>query len=200
MGADGNPVFGICAIPHLGPEVFHYAGMATHRDREEAGAGTNARPRDILAENLKTLMAASSKLSTFPDIIRASNGKISNGTLDRIRRKESATGVDSLEPLAEVFGMQAWQLLVPGLSAVEGPDGRLIVRGLPDWPLGLVDRQRYYVLGAPDQAYVQGKMVAAIEELELHLHPAGNDDEKLAAGALLKPKGVAPGRRRTGTR
>ena len=74
------------------------------------------RPRDILAANLKTLMAAKEDLARFPDITKASHGKLTNGTLDRIRRADAGVSVDRLEDLAEVFKLQPWQLLVEGLN------------------------------------------------------------------------------------
>lgn len=74
------------------------------------------RPRDILAANLKTLMAARDDLARFPDITEASHGKLTNGTLDRIRRADVGVSVDRLDDLAEVFNLQPWQLLVEGLN------------------------------------------------------------------------------------
>lgn len=153
------------------------------------------RPRDILAGNLKTLMGAS-RMATFADIIRESQGKITNGTLDRIRRAESATSVDNLEILAEVFGIQAWQLLVPGLRATLGADGMPEVYNLPDWPFDMVDRERYFALQEPQRAYVQGKLATAIEERE---GPLGHDRvEQLASEAVLRPiKKSPPSARKT---
>lgn len=77
------------------------------------------RPRDILAENLKTLMAAKGML--FPEITAASSGKLTNGTLDRIRRAKVAVTLDKLGDLAEAFKLEPWQLLVEGLNPEELP-------------------------------------------------------------------------------
>jgi hypothetical protein len=85
------------------------------------------RPRDVLARNLEKLMAATPALSTFPQITSAGGG--SNGTLDRIRRKQIATGVDNLAPLAAAYGLQAWELLVPTLAAAPGTDVRPVISG-----------------------------------------------------------------------
>ena len=68
-------------------------------------------PRHILAANLRRLMATTPALDTLPKITAASG--ISNGTLDRIRRAAVATRVDELQPLAQAFGLQPWQLLLP---------------------------------------------------------------------------------------
>jgi hypothetical protein len=73
-----------------------------------------ARPRDILAENLKTLMAASADLRVLPRLTLKSG--VSNGTLDRTRRAASAINVDDLGRVAAAFDLEAWQLLVPNLD------------------------------------------------------------------------------------
>jgi hypothetical protein len=87
------------------------------------------RPRDVLAENLKKLMAGTPELSTFPQITKAGGG--SNGTLDRIRRKTTATSVDNLEPLAGVFGLEPWHLLLDTLAVQDGK-----VAGIPRYKEG----------------------------------------------------------------
>jgi transcriptional regulator with XRE-family HTH domain len=74
------------------------------------------RPRDVLAENLKALMAARPDRSRFQEITAASGGALTNGTLDRIRRAEVAITLDRLEDLAKAFGLEPWQLLVQGLN------------------------------------------------------------------------------------
>lgn len=90
------------------------------------------RPRDVLAENFINLMKATPAYSKFPAITRKGGG--ANGTLDRIRRAEAAIGIDNLEPLAQVFGLQAWQLLVPGLVLETGTPDKPKVLGPPAWP------------------------------------------------------------------
>ena len=77
------------------------------------------RPRDILAANLRSLMAARSDLNTLPKITARSG--VSNGTLDRIRRAVVSTRVDELEPLGKVFGLPAWEMLRPPSQAPLSP-------------------------------------------------------------------------------
>jgi transcriptional regulator with XRE-family HTH domain len=67
------------------------------------------RPRDILANNLRALMAARPDLNTLPKITAHSG--VSNGTLDRIRRAVVSTRVDELEKLGRAFGVEPWELL-----------------------------------------------------------------------------------------
>ena len=77
------------------------------------------RPRDILAANLRALMATRSDLNTLPKITARSG--VSNGTLDRIRRAVVSTRVDELEPLGKVFGLPAWEMLRPPNQAPLSP-------------------------------------------------------------------------------
>ncbi|HEY8356509.1 MAG TPA: hypothetical protein VIL30_03520 [Ramlibacter sp.] len=143
------------------------------------------RPREVLAENLKTLMSASARLRTIPEIVQACNSAISNGTLDRIRRADASTGIDTLEPLAALFGLDAWQMLVPGLRAEVGPDGLPVVFGLPGWPFEMVDQARYQQLREPAKVYAQAKMMAAIEEREAAPLRSSAREDELARGAVL---------------
>ena len=77
------------------------------------------RPRDILAANLRTLMAAHPDLDTLPKITARSG--VTNGTLDRIRRAVASTRVDELEKLGKAFGIEAWELLRPRGHAALSP-------------------------------------------------------------------------------
>lgn len=76
--------------------------------------------REILSKNLYTLMKESPRfahLSTIQKIVVASGGKLANGTVGRMTKGDAPTDVDRLGELAEVFGLQAWQLLVPDIKA-----------------------------------------------------------------------------------
>jgi len=75
--------------------------------------------RQILATNLKALMASHPALDTFKKIVEA--GGPTNGTLDRIRRMESGASIDQLDTLAKVYGLEPWQLLVPNLDPTNPP-------------------------------------------------------------------------------
>jgi transcriptional regulator with XRE-family HTH domain len=77
------------------------------------------RQKEILAENLTRLMNESRDLRTIKQLSEAS--KVSTGTIDRIRRAESAAGVDTVGMLAEAFGLTAWQMLVPDLHPTNPP-------------------------------------------------------------------------------
>jgi hypothetical protein len=76
-------------------------------------------PRDILAANLKALMAAHPDLNTLPKITQ--KGGPPNGVLDRMRRADAACRIDSVAQVARVFGLQTWQMLVPNLDPAQLP-------------------------------------------------------------------------------
>jgi len=64
-----------------------------------------------VAANLIALMQQRADLDRLPKLTKATG--ISNGTLDRWRRAAVSAGVDELQPLAEAFGLEVWELLVP---------------------------------------------------------------------------------------
>jgi transcriptional regulator with XRE-family HTH domain len=86
------------------------------------------RPRDILASNLRALMAARPDLDTLPKITARCG--VTNGTLDRIRRAVVSTRVDELERLGKAFGMEAWELLRPHGHAKLSPLALLLAAHL----------------------------------------------------------------------
>jgi len=86
------------------------------------------RPRDILANNLRALMAARPDLDTLPKITARSG--VSNGTLDRIRRAVVSTRVDELEKLGRAFGVEPWELLRPHGHATLSPLALLLAAHL----------------------------------------------------------------------
>jgi transcriptional regulator with XRE-family HTH domain len=86
------------------------------------------RPRDILAANLRALMAARPDLDTLPKITARSG--VTNGTLDRIRRAVVSTRVDELEKLGKAFGVEPWELLRPHGHAKLSPLALLLATHL----------------------------------------------------------------------
>jgi transcriptional regulator with XRE-family HTH domain len=86
------------------------------------------RPRDILSNNLRALMAARPDLDTLPKITTRCG--VSNGTLDRIRRAVVSTRVDELERLGKAFGVEPWELLRPHGHAKLSPLALLLAAHL----------------------------------------------------------------------
>lgn len=156
------------------------------------------RPRDVLATNLRKLMAAASGLSRLPDLVAASDGALTNGTLDRVRRATHATNIDTLEQLAEVFGVEPWQLLVPTLHA-EPAGGRDKVKlsGLPDWPFAMVEREQWLALEPERRIFLEGKIaqMLADESVPLDVPPTDVALQKLKEARFTQSK---PARRKTG--
>jgi hypothetical protein len=142
------------------------------RDDDEERADDHdddqSRPRDVLAENLRKLMAATPSLNTFSQITKAGGG--SNGTLDRIRRRTTSTSIDNLEPLARVFGIEPWQLLVPNLMVSTGPDGMPLLHTV-EWPFPAVNPARFYALPEADRGYVQRRLMQAIADCDVQSVP-----------------------------
>lgn len=73
-------------------------------------------PREILSKNLKSLMGSRPELSTIKKVADASDSVLSNGKVGRIYAASHTTDIDALQHLADVFGLQPWQLLVDGLN------------------------------------------------------------------------------------
>lgn len=83
------------------------------------------KPREVLAANFQKLREATPELKEFRQIVAAGGG--SNVSLDRMYRALTATNVDSLAPLAAVYGLEPWQLLDPELQVKKGKFGKPVV-------------------------------------------------------------------------
>jgi hypothetical protein len=103
MGTDHNPTIGI---------------MQSHA-RESGFATLHAMSmKTVLAANLKALMTKRPDLDTLTKITAATDGALSNGKLDRVRRAAVATDIDTVERLAQVFGVSPSELLEEGAARV----------------------------------------------------------------------------------
>lgn len=120
--------------------------------------------RDVLAENFKKLKDATPSLNLPKDIVAA--GAATNGTIGRINKKQSGPSIDTIEKLANAYGLHAWQMLSPTLEATPGKNGKPVVTGLSDWPFQLVDRDRYEALSDVAKGAVQTRMMDEIEAQE----------------------------------
>lgn len=83
------------------------------------GKDNKARSRDVLRANVNTLMKSERFRDSFGtprQLIEAGKG-VTNGTLARIRNAETGASVDTLDALAETFGIEPWQLLIPNIRA-----------------------------------------------------------------------------------
>lgn len=73
-------------------------------------------PRHVLSRNVRALMDMRPDLDTIRKVVKASGTRLSNGKVGRITTASHATDIDTLQALADVFGVQPWQLLVRDLN------------------------------------------------------------------------------------
>ena len=69
-------------------------------------------PKDILAENVKTLKDRSG----LGNLKLSKKCNVSEGTINRALKATGALDIDSIDAIARAFGLHAWQLLVPHLD------------------------------------------------------------------------------------
>lgn len=108
---DNNIGLDICAQSHSAC-VFAYAVLV--------GKDTI---RDVLWQNVRALMIARygrEHLNRF-----AADAGMAVGNIQRIKRRSTSIGIDIIETIAVKFGLECWQLLVPGLI----PDDLPVLRG-----------------------------------------------------------------------
>lgn len=78
----------------------------------------------ILADTMNRLIGPSGVYSSNATASAASDG-VSRSTFDRIRNGNkmgaSAVAIDKLDGVAKAFGLQVWQLFVPGLDIKNPP-------------------------------------------------------------------------------
>lgn len=77
--------------------------------------------RKVLAANLAALMDAKPELKPVKAIEDATDGAVGKSTVARAKLGENAINIDNLEAIAHAFGLEAWQLLVPGLTPKNPP-------------------------------------------------------------------------------
>jgi len=75
--------------------------------------------RIVLAHNLKTLMAGEDDAGSQSALKRRSG--VSQATIGRIERMEVDARIDTVQQIACAYGLEAWQLLVPGLNPSNPP-------------------------------------------------------------------------------
>lgn len=68
----------------------------------------------VLSQNLDRLMQGSKEYNAQAAVAR--KAKVDQKTISRIIHKTNEPSLDKLERIAAVFGLQPWQMLVPGLQ------------------------------------------------------------------------------------
>jgi hypothetical protein len=77
-----------------------------------------------ISANLARLKANSERYSTFAAIEAKTaelGHKVGKSTIQRMVKKPTPLGLQAVEALAAVFGLQPWQLLVPDLNPLHPP-------------------------------------------------------------------------------
>lgn len=100
--------------------------------------------RVILAENLKRLMDQDANLDSGPKLARArGRPKIAPKTVNNVLNKRHNTRLGTIEKLAERFGLEAYQILIPAeeetllqiVHAYNDGDGRRLLKLAADTAL-----------------------------------------------------------------
>lgn len=75
--------------------------------------------KSVLWANVQALMVH--KYGTENLTRLAAEAKIGPGTVTRIKKADTSVGLDVLEKLSKTFGVEPWQLLVPGMEPENPP-------------------------------------------------------------------------------
>ena len=76
---------------------------------------------------------------------------------------ETSVGTDVLDQLADLFELETWQLLVPGLDPSAKPG---LTNSSLSWPMPMVDKARFEALPLESRIFLQGYLKRAMEEQE----------------------------------
>ncbi len=77
-------------------------------------------PRDVLAQNLRSLMASHADLASQSALHKKS--RVAQATIGRILRDGGENArIETVEKLARAFGLEGWQMLVPGMEPTNPP-------------------------------------------------------------------------------
>ncbi len=78
------------------------------------------RPRTVLAQNLKALMARKDGPRSQSELFRKS--KVAQATIGRILSEGGENArIETVDKLASAYGLEGWQLLVPGMDPSNPP-------------------------------------------------------------------------------
>jgi transcriptional regulator with XRE-family HTH domain len=76
-------------------------------------------PRAVLARNLRNLMATKAGPRS-QTALRKKSG-VAQATIGRILKQETEAGVETVDRLAKAFGLEGWQMMVPGMDPTNPP-------------------------------------------------------------------------------
>lgn len=106
-------------------------------------------PVGTVARNLTALMAHEKdrKRSLWTAQAVAAKAEIGHGTVDRVAKGQTNVNIANLHAIAKVFGLRAWQLLVPDLQ----PDNPPVLRTVSPDEADLYNRLRELAKQIPDR-------------------------------------------------
>lgn len=121
----------------------------------------------ILASNMNRLIGRDGVCSSNEVAQKASQGRVSRSTFDRLRNADKpgavSVGIDKLDDVAKTFNVEAWQLFVPMLDIRALP--RLASTKLPAFDT--VDLEKLGALEKDQLAKIEGVIVYAAAQLGL---------------------------------
>lgn len=78
------------------------------------------KPRDVLRQNLKALLQSDHGPNSQSELFRKSG--VAQATIGRIlSAKGENARIETIDRLAAAFGLQGWQLMVPGMDPANPP-------------------------------------------------------------------------------
>lgn len=95
---------------------------ASHPDEHMSKRKSDVTPmrvRRIVAANLQSLMAGHINLNTVMKVeaaTKAAGCQIGHSSVSRMLQGEASASLEWIDVLASVYGLEPWQLLVPGLT------------------------------------------------------------------------------------
>jgi hypothetical protein len=100
-------------------------GKKSRADAADSDFGiTDMDALSIISANLARLKASSKQYNTFQAIEKRTEElgyKVGKSTIQRMVKKPTPLGLQAVDALAHVFGLDAWQLLVPSLDPAHPP-------------------------------------------------------------------------------
>lgn len=115
-------------------------------------------PKTYLWATLCRLAGEPVETAGIDQIHRKVKKAVGRGTIQRIKEGETSVGIDALMKLASAFGLEVWQLLVPGIEISHLP--------LAPWPFPMVAPARWGVCDYEDRVYVQASINEALRARE----------------------------------
>lgn len=100
-------------------------GVKAHMPKiSRDNSGMTKTPLEVVSENLKTLMLSAGMASadgTPNQSEMKRRSKVDQRTIGRILARELNPSIEKVEQLAKVFGLHAWQMLIPDLDPRNPP-------------------------------------------------------------------------------